>query len=345
MSETKDLAVKTNQEITRTESITWSPEQTQLIKDTICKGASDSELRLFLHVSQKTGLDPFVRQIYSIARWDSRVGKEVHQTMVSIDGARLTAERSGKYKGQKGPLWCGEDGVWKEVWLDPKNPPAAAKVGIIRADFEEPMWGVATWSQYVQTGKNGPTPMWAKMGPTMLAKCAEMLALRKAFPQDLSGLYSQEEMDQASNGQDENFNKNGAGKNQEKTPPPGDKKETPKTDDKKKADDKKKSDIVEGEIVDKKTETKKPTPEEEVIGKILAQSKEATEGMNDTDKKKFMKDFWGDGGLPALKKKPLGSLKDITKTIQKHLDDKKNEAPLPDESQIPGEDEFNFGEN
>jgi phage recombination protein Bet len=195
----KELVVKND----RSEAIVWNQDQVQLIKDTICKGATDNELKLFLHVSQKTGLDPFVRQIYSIGRWDSRLGKEVHQTMVSIDGARLVAERSGKYKGQKGPFWCGSDGVWREAWLD-KNPPAGAKVGVLKDGFEEPLWGVATWNQYVQTNKSGaPTAMWAKMAPVMLAKCAEMLALRKAFPQDLSGLYEQSEMDQAINPQEE----------------------------------------------------------------------------------------------------------------------------------------------
>lgn len=352
MSETKDLTVKANHEIARTESITWTQEQTQLIKDTICKGATDSELKLFLHVSQKTGLDPFVRQIYSIGRWDSRLGREIQQTQISIDGARLVAERSGKYKGQLGPFWCGDDGVWKDVWLDPKNPPRASKVGIIKDGFDEPLWGTATWDQYVQTDKNGnPTHMWKKLGPVMIAKCAEMLGLRKAFPQDLSGLYSAEEMDQASSGQDENFDKRSAGNKDpnattpgNKTPPPGDKK---KEEPKQKAADKKKDDIPDAQVVDdkKKDEPKKPTPEETVIQTILAQSKEATDGMNDTDKKKFMAEFWGAGGLPALKKKALGELKDITKTIQKHLDKKKEEAPLPSDSDIPGEEDFKFEEN
>lgn len=352
MSETKDLAVKANHEIARTESITWTQEQTQLIKDTICKGATDSELKLFLHVSQKTGLDPFVRQIYSIGRWDSRLGREIQQTQISIDGARLVAERSGKYKGQLGPFWCGDDGVWKDVWLDPKNPPRASKVGIIKDGFDEPLWGTATWDQYVQTDKNGnPTMMWRKLGPVMIAKCAEMLGLRKAFPQDLSGLYSAEEMDQATSGQDENFDKRTASNKDpnattpgNKTPPPGDKK---KEEPKEKVADKKKDDIPDAQVVEnkKKDEPKKLTPEETVIQTILAQSKEATDGMNDTDKKAFMKEFWGDGGLPALKKKALGQLKDIMKTIQKHLDKKKEEVPLPSESEIPGEDEFNFEEN
>ena len=182
----------------------YSQDQVKLIRDTFAKGASESEFQLFLAVAQKKGLDILSRQIHLVKRWDAKAQREVCEIQTGIDGYRLIADRTGRYEGQSGPFWCGADGQWVDVWLA-TEPPRAAKIGVWRAGCREPFWGVALFSEYCQTykdkasGQTRPNPMWSRMPAAQLAKCAEALALRKAFPAEMSGIYTSEEMGQASN--------------------------------------------------------------------------------------------------------------------------------------------------
>jgi phage recombination protein Bet len=172
-------------------------EQIELIRKTVAPaGTTNDELQLFMAYAHKTGLDPFSRQIYLSERRAQVNGNWVttRRPEVTIDGFRLVAERTGQYAGQIGPFWCGTDGTWRDVWLA-DQPPAAAKLGVLRHDFKEPVWSVALYREYAQMTKEGrPNSMWAKYPSVMLAKCAESLALRRAFPRELSGLYTREEM-------------------------------------------------------------------------------------------------------------------------------------------------------
>ncbi|ERG63500.1 hypothetical protein L332_03395 [Agrococcus pavilionensis RW1] len=174
-----------------------TPSGEKVYADTATVGA-------FLAHCNRTNLDPIAKQIYCLAR-KTKAGWR-WSIQVSIDGARLVAQRSGEYEGQTTPEFTADGVTWTQVWLE-KEPPKAARVGVYRRGFREPLYAVALWDAYVQTrdewvqgqktGKQLVSEMWLKMGPLMLAKCAEMLALRKAFPHDLSGLYSEEEMSQA----------------------------------------------------------------------------------------------------------------------------------------------------
>lgn len=163
-------------------------------------------LAKFRHTAERTGLDPLARQLYCIPRL-GRGGVE-WTIQTAIDGFRVVAERSKLYAGQTPKQWLTHDGQWVDVWVreihgqrDDKGKviagahPLAARAGIKRHDWDEPLYAVATWDEYAQTKSNGSlTQMWEQRGPGQLAKCAEALGLRAAFPQDLSGIYTSDEI-------------------------------------------------------------------------------------------------------------------------------------------------------
>lgn len=171
--------------------LNFNEEQVKLIKDLIAPESTDTELQLFLYQAKRTGLDPLARQLFFIKRkyMSNGVWKSKVSIQTSIDGFRVVAERNGSYAGQDEPKF--EE--------DNNGKPTVCRVAVYRfgpnGERYQASVGVAYWAEYFPGEKEGF--MWKKMPHTMLAKVAEALALRKAFPQDLSGLYSEEEMEQS----------------------------------------------------------------------------------------------------------------------------------------------------
>jgi len=187
----RDLAIVQGQDF-------WNAGQIAVIRQLGAERANNGDLAVFFHVSQRTGLDPFARQIHLVPR----DGKMVIQT--GIDGYRLVARRATDAAGGSLAIgasqWCGADGQWRDVWLE-DGYPSAARVVVTRDGQEFP--GVALWREYVQTTVDSQTRelrvtrMWDQRPAGQLAKCAEALALRRAFPQDLSGLFVDAELDRS----------------------------------------------------------------------------------------------------------------------------------------------------
>lgn len=196
------LAVSAEQEA-------FTEKQRKALEHIGVENASDGDLQVFFHVCQRTGLDPFARQIYMIGRKSGErqpdgswvdVVKQTIQT--GIDGFRLIGRRAADQRRETisvhAPEWAKDDGTWRPVWVKAWGEPVAARVTILRNG--EPFTAVALFDEYKQTKRNGDlTQMWGQRPAGQLAKCAEALAWRMAFPQDLSGIYVEDEMHQAEN--------------------------------------------------------------------------------------------------------------------------------------------------
>lgn len=169
-----------------TDVLVFSDEKKRIIRDTYARDASDAEFVVFLERCQRAGLEPGVQMHFT-----KRVGKMTIVT--AIDGFRLIAERTGKYAGNDDPVFSGD------IAVGSKHGPAKATVTVWKVmpdGVRYPFTASARWDEYKPDQNDF---MWKKMPYTMLGKCAEALALRKAFPQDLSGLYTADEMGQADN--------------------------------------------------------------------------------------------------------------------------------------------------
>ena len=150
--------------------------------------ATKEDIAFFSQYCQRTQLDPVSRQIYAISYYDDKNKRNKIQVLLSIDGYRIIAQRTGDFDSSE-TFWCGEDGIWKDVWLSSKNP-SAAKVIVYKRNSTKGISAVALFKEYANLKSN----TWQTKPALMIAKCAESLALRKAFPSALSGLYTSEEM-------------------------------------------------------------------------------------------------------------------------------------------------------
>ena len=159
----------------------FTRNQIDLIKATVAKGCTDDELQLFLYTAKHTGLDPLVKQIYAIKR------KNIMTIQTSIDGLRLIAERTGRYAPGKEPTYTY--GKNNELLT------ATAYVNKLTADGTwHEVGATAFFAEYAQVYNGALGSFWASKPHIMLAKCAESLALRRAFPAQIGPLYGEDEM-------------------------------------------------------------------------------------------------------------------------------------------------------
>lgn len=156
----------------------WTKEQMELITATIARGATPDELKLFLYRAKSLGLDPLKPgQIYFI-----KYGSNPGTVVVGIEGFRVKAAKTGKLAG-----------VRREVIRDEKGKCVGARCTVHRHDWDHPAIEEVSLSEYDTSRGN-----WKTMPETMIKKVAEAAALRMAFPDDLGGVYAEEEMEKVS---------------------------------------------------------------------------------------------------------------------------------------------------
>jgi phage recombination protein Bet len=195
----------------------FTGRQLELIRNTVAKDCQPDEFNLFIAVAQRAGLDPFRKQISALVFNKNKPDKRRMSIITGIDGLRAIAARSARYRPDE-----NEPEYTYEPSLKGATNPLGVEKAVVRIYIRDegghewrPVSGVAYWDEFApiseewgedpQTGRRKPTGKqvldtqgnWGRMPRVMLAKCAEAQALRKAFPEDLSGLYEGAEMDQA----------------------------------------------------------------------------------------------------------------------------------------------------
>lgn len=190
------IATVTQPEESNMPTVNFNQKQIDILKNSICKGVSNEEFECFLMACAKTQLDPFMKQIYAVKRRTKKPDGTWGETMTiqtGIDGYRLIAERTGCYA--PGP---------EPTYIHDANGNLISATAYIKKQTKDGTWHTVSSSAYIDefmqtftdknSGEKKPTGLWINMPRTMLAKCAESQALRKAFPAEMSGVYTKEEM-------------------------------------------------------------------------------------------------------------------------------------------------------
>lgn len=183
---------------------------------------SPDEFNQFMHVSASLGLDPLRKQIYAFVFNKDNAERRRMSIIVGIDGFRAVAKRSGQYRpDDKAPRFTFDPEI-------AKNNPDTNPLGLVSVEVTVyqhaqgqwwPVTAIAFWDEFaplVEDGSweendrgkryfkgNGKWRLdpkkdnWRKMPRVMLAKCAEAQAIRRAWPEELSAVYSDEEVDKA----------------------------------------------------------------------------------------------------------------------------------------------------
>lgn len=205
----------------------YTPTQLGLMKRTVAKDCDANEFDLYMEVARRVGLDPFRKQIYAIVTNKGKKDKRQLVIVTGIDGYRAVANRSGRYR----PDEDEPEIHYSDALKDPASNPLGIEKAVARVFKQDqdgqwhPIKAAAYWDEFAPLIENGRMKdsgevwedsgrpkmefvgdgtfrldprksNWIKMGRVMISKCAEAQALRKGWPEDLSGVYVQEEVDQ-----------------------------------------------------------------------------------------------------------------------------------------------------
>lgn len=193
----------------------WTPQQMTLMQNTVAKDCNTSEFDMFLHVCAHVGLDPLRRQIYAFVFNKDKPDRRNMAIVTAIAGLRTIADRTGNYMPDANePVFEFDDAA-----KSPTNPHGIVSCCVTVNKHAHGAWfpvkGKVYWDEFApiseewdwrdddRTGKRVRRPTgkkildgkWSQMPKHMLAKCAEALALRKAWPDEIGNVYEETEFD------------------------------------------------------------------------------------------------------------------------------------------------------